>query len=90
MRGQVVSARLIVRRLVDSMAGLGILQQFLDLVRHIGQQPGHPIDLPGLLEDHGVEFVDGVNGVGKVDFELFQPGFVIVCHGTSQNLFRIC
>lgn len=68
------------RRFFDLMTRQNIFHQLGDLIRHVGDEPVQPVELASLIENDGVEFVDGVERMGEVDLELLDPGFLVVGH----------
>lgn len=61
-----------------------VFNQLFDLIGHVEELSGQPVNLFPLLNDNAIQLIDCVRGVRKIDLKFFEP---TVQFGTHSGLF---
>jgi hypothetical protein len=61
-----------------------VFDQLFDLIGHVEEFSGQPVNLFPLLNDNAIQLIDCVRGVRKIDLKFFEP---TVQFGTHRGLF---
>ncbi len=57
-----------------------VFNQLFDLIGHVEEFSGQPVNLFPLLNDNAIELINRMIGVSKVDLKFFEPTVQIGAH----------